>query len=166
MSQSDVVKGLKQLQHRLTILDFIGIPAGPFLRDWRENMKDEAIRNAPDWRHKIVESLRGQQDSAKFPLWARVFTEVPEARWTEYGTGLLSEDPLSPRQRYFPPPERLREWAEDHGMDPYDLAVGIHARGGTPPTHWMSDAERAADAKMSAQMGRFARRVEIQAEII
>src|SRR5438105_3325663 len=99
---SEIIKNLKRMQKRLRDVDFISTPTGPFLREWREDFRQEAIQRAPDWRHRIIDSLRSAQDSKKFPLWARVYSEAPEARWSDLGTGIFSEDPQSPKQRYFP----------------------------------------------------------------
>lgn len=161
--RSAVIKGLDKLQKRLTTSDFVTKPTGTFLRDWREDFKKEAIDRAPNWRGGIINAIQSGQDTKRFPLWARVFSDVPEARWMEYGTGELSEDPQSARQRYFPPPERLRDWSVDHNLDPYAVAFGIWQRGGTPPTHFFSDAERAADSSMNQRLSRFGRDIEIQA---
>lgn len=77
----------------------------------------------------------------------------------EYGTGELSEDPRSNRTAYFPPVERIRPWADDYGVDPFLIARGIFIAGGTPPTHFFSDAERAADARFNAKVMRFGRMI-------
>lgn len=164
--RSRVVKGLAKLDKRLSTSDFAAIPSGAFLRDWREDLRSEAIDRAPNWRGGIISALQANQDTNKFPLWARVFIDSPEARWSEYGTGILSEDPKSARQRYFPPPERLRDWSEDKNLDPYVVALGIHERGGTPPTHFFSDAERAADSSLNQRLSRFGVAIEKQAGIV
>lgn len=161
--RSEVVKGMAKMQKRLTTADFVTPPAGEFLRSWREDLREEAINRAPRWRGEIIDALMSAQDTSRFPLWARVFTDVDEARWSEYGTGILSEDPKSAHQPYFPPPGRLRAWADDHGLDPYTVARGIYQRGGTPPTHFFSDAERAADARFNAKISRFGRNIETEA---
>lgn len=158
------IQGLAQLQKRLTTQDFAAAPAGAFLRDWQEDVKSEALDRAPNWRGGIVRAIQANQDTKKFPLWARVFSDAPEARWSEYGTGILSEDPRSNRRPYMPPPERVAAWANYYGLDPYAVALGILERGGTPPTHFFSDAERAADKTMVARLSRFGRDIEYQAE--
>jgi hypothetical protein len=163
--RSVYMEGLSKIQRRLTTQDFVQIPTGAFLRDWREDLREEAIDRAPIWRREIVGSLESQQDTAKFPLWARVFSDVPQSRWAEYGTGILSEDPNSARERYFPPVDRVRDWAEDHGVEPFVLAQSIFDKGGTPPTHFFSDAERAADARFLGKLERFGRAIERQAGI-
>lgn len=162
--RSAVIKGLDKLNKRLTTQDFVHNPAGDFLREWRETVKSEAISNAPKWRGDIIAALEANQDSRRFPLYARVFSDAPEARWSEYGTGALSEDPKSRHQAYRPPPERLRDWAATYGLDPYAVARGIYERGGTEPTHFFSDAERTADRKMNGMLMRFGKGIEFQAE--
>ena len=161
---SEAVKGLKKLEKRLSDPDWVQRPAGAFLRDWREDFKSEAIERAPDWRGGIKRSIRSSQDTAKFPLYARVFSDDPAARWMEYGTGLLSEDPQSAHRRYFPSPAGLRDWSEDHGLNPWAVAHGIWERGGLAPRHFFRDAERAADANFNAHMAAFARDIQRQAE--
>lgn len=160
--RSAVIKGLDKMGKRLTTQDFIAKPTGTFLRDWRENLKREVLDRVPRNTGGLAEVIESIQDSARFPLFARVFAEDPKARWLEYGTGELSEDPKSPKMAYFPPPERLRDWAGDG--DPYALAYSIWRAGGTPPTHFFSDAERAADAAFSAQVARFGRNIGKEAE--
>lgn len=160
------ISGLSKMQKRLSTYDFVAVPTGTFLRDWREDLKNEAIDRAPDWRGEIIRSLMSNQDTNKFPLWARVFADTPHARWAEFGTGELSEDPKSPKQAYFPPPEALRDWSASKGLDPYLVALGIFERGGTPPTHFFSDAERAADARFQSKIMRFGKAIERQAAIV
>lgn len=157
------IKGLPKLKKRLTTEDFVAKPTGFFLREWREDLRDEAIDRAPNWRGGIVRALQSNQDTAKFPLWARVFSEAPEARWAQYGTGILSEDPNSGRQRYFPPVEGVRDWSSDHDLEPFLVARGIFNRGGTPPTHFFSDAEKAADSRFSQKLMRFGKAIEVEA---
>lgn len=163
--RSKVIQGLDKLNKRLTEVDFMQKPAGAFLRDWREDFKAEAIDRAPIGATRgIISAIQMAQDTKRFPLWAQVFTEAPQARWSEYGTGLLSEDPQSAHQRYRPPASRIRDWAEHHGLDAFAVAEGIYNRGGTPPTHFFSDAERAADSRMNERLMRFGREIEREAE--
>ena len=158
------IKNLAKLNQRLTEADFIAKPSGAFLRDWREDLRSEALDRAPKWLGGIHRALMSAQDTKKFPLWARVFSEAPEARWTEYGTGRLSEDPRSSRTAYFPPVDRIRPRSEDKGLDPYAVALGIFERGGTPPLRWFSDAERSADSRLNSKMMRFGKMIEAEAE--
>ena len=155
MSKSAVMRGLDKMQKRLKTKDFVAKPAGPFLRDWREDVKQEAIARAPRWKENLVGSIQSAQDSAKFPLWARVYSDSPHARWADLGTGVLSEDPESAKQAYFPPPEALEPWAQDHGSTGYLVARGIFIAGGTEPTHFFRDAYAAANDRMNAKLGRF-----------
>lgn len=166
MSKSEVIRGLEAMQRRLKELDFIAVPAGPFLRNWREDFREAAIDLAPRWKGDVVDSIMSAQDTAKFPLWSRVFSDAPQARWSQYGTGLLSEDPDSAKQRYFPSIEGVREWAEDHGYTAYEVALGIYRRGGTPPTNFFSKAADAANSRMNERLGRFAGGIERQAGIL
>lgn len=163
--RSLVMKGLDRIQQRFTDPEWIQVPAGTFLRDWREDMRQEAIERAPRYTEELVRAIESAQDTRKFPLWARVFADVPQARWAEYGTGLLSEDPDSAKQAYFPNIEGIRNWAIDHGLDPYMVALGIFERGGTPPTHFFSDAERAADLNFNIRISRFGQDVEARVKV-
>jgi hypothetical protein len=160
------IRGMQVMQKRLTTADFVQAPAGEFLRSWKEDLKNEAVKRAPKWRGDLARTIQMSQDTAKFPLWSRVFFDAPQARWMEYGTGTLSEDPKSARQRYFPPVDRIRDWSIDHGIEPYLLARGIFERGGTPPTHFFSDAEQAADAGFNSRLSRFGKDIERQAGIV
>ena len=161
--RSKIIQNLDKLNKRLTTADFMQRPSGAFLRNWKEDFREEAIDRAPKWHGDILRAIQTAQDTKRWPLWARVFSEAPQARWAEYGTGLLSEDPKSAKTRYFPPAERLRDWSMDHGLDPYVVALGIFNRGGTPPTHFFSDAERAADSRMNERLIRFGRAIEYEA---
>lgn len=158
---TSTIKGLPKMLKRLSDPTWVSKPAGVFLREWREDLKDEAIDRAPEWRGGIKSAIVGNQDTARFPLWARVFSEAPQARWVEFGTGALSEDPKSSHVPYFPPFTEgpLREWADSKGLDPYLVARGIFRAGGTPPTHFFSDAERATDSRFNTKMTRFGRAV-------
>lgn len=164
--RSAIIKNLDKMNQRLTTQDFVAKPSGPFLRDWREDVRSEALDRAPEWKGNIRSSILSQQDSKRWPLWARVFSDVPQARWMEYGTGELSEDPLSPQRAYFPSVEGVRDWAESKGFDPYLLALSIQEKGGTPPLRFFRDAERAADARLNAKLMRFGRAIEAQAAIV
>lgn len=161
--RSEVMKGLDRMSQRLTTQDFIGKPTGAFLRDWKEDLKREAVQRAPEWQHNLKDTILNAQDTRRFPLWARVFTDSPQGRWTEYGTGLLSEDPDSAHQRYFPSVEGVRSWAEDKGWDPFQLALHIYNMGGTAPLHWFSDAEEAADSHLADKMSMWGTRIENEA---
>lgn len=160
---SEHIKNLNRLLKRLSDPDWIERPAGSFLHQWREDFRREAAAGAPYWMGDLKASIESLQDTAKFPLYARVFTDEPQGRWMEYGTGLLSEDPLSAHHAYFPPPAALEPWATDHGLNAWAVAAGIHARGGTEPRHFFRDAEQAADRSFNRYMAGFARGIEFYA---
>lgn len=162
--RSDVMKGLDKIQQRLTTTDFVAKPTGPFLRDWKENLRAEVLDRVPRYTGGLAEVIFSAQDSKRFPLYARVFSDEPKARWLEYGTGELSEDPSSPKVAYHPPSSGVRDWADHLGVEPWVIAHGIFLAGGTPPTHFFSEAEQAADAAFASQMMRFGRNIGVEAE--
>jgi hypothetical protein len=163
--RSEIMAGLDKMNKRLKEQDFIAVPSGPFLRDWREDFKREAIKRAPRWTGELQKTIEMAQDTKKFPLWARVFSDSKVARWSNFGTGLLSEDPQSAKQRYFPPPAALAQWSSDHNLDPGAVAYGIFMRGGTPPTRFFSMAADAANASMNERLARFTTGIERQAAV-
>lgn len=160
MARSKVLKGLDKLEARLTDPDWVQKPAGDFLRRWRDDMRRYAAEHMPVWKGEGKAEIESAQDTAKFPLYARVFSNAPQVRWMTYGTGLLSEDPLSKRQRHSPPVEALRPWAEDHGLEPYLVAKSIRDRGGIAPRRFWQDAEKHADQNFNRYLSNFARDIE------
>lgn len=156
------IEGLDKLQRRFDTMDFVAPGAEQFLRDWSEGVKEEAQRNVPVFHGDTRDSIDAEVKGGQFPTEASV--SVGEAgRWREYGTGELSEDPKSPRRPYFPPPERLRDWAQSKGRDPYEVAYGIWRSGGTPPTHFFSDAAETVERKMPGMLQRFGGKIEFDA---
>lgn len=157
------VEGLDRLNKRLDSADFVTPGADKFLRDWSDRVKKEAQKTVRVFRGETKDSITAEVDRSKFPRWAEVFSEDPKARWLQYGTGALSEDPKSAKRAYFPPPENLRDWAASKGLDPYTVAQGIFSRGGTPPTHFFSDAVDSVGKDMSGLLSRFGGQIEFDA---
>lgn len=63
------------------------------------------------------------------------------ARWMEFGTGLLSEDPRSSKKRHWPPAAALEEWARRHGFESGAIVAHIIGRrGGLKPRRFLRDA--------------------------
>lgn len=160
MARSKYVKGLDKLESRLSEPDWIEKPAGSLLRKWRDDVRAYVVEHVPVWRGESKAEFESEQDTAKFPLWARVFSNSPQARWMEYGTGLLSDDPKSAHRRYFPNILGITPWSLDHGLVPYLVAKGIYDRGGIAPRHYFRDAEAHADANLNRYLGAFAREIE------
>lgn len=158
------IRNMDKLRRRLSQPDWVEKPAGSFLQEWRSFLQKEAAANAPVWHEVLRKSIRSAQDTRRFPQWARVFADSPEAEPMEYGTGLLYDGPGGPHQRYFPPPSKLREWSQSKGLNEYAVARGIWLRGGLEPRHYFRDAEQAADAHLNAWMATFARNIEHHAE--
>jgi len=158
------IQGLNRLVDRFRTLDFLGRGARDFLRDWSDQVRDNAVRNAPRFRGDLARSIETElEGNGRIPTGARVYSDDPKARWLDLGTGLLSEDPHSARRAYFPPPDRLRDWATGHGLDPYLVARGIFMRGGTPPTHFFTDAVEEANRNLSRGLARFGKDIEYDA---
>ncbi len=161
---SEVIKGLSKLQRRLSDPDWVSEPAGSFLQEWRHDLQQEAADRAPFWRGDIKHSIQTTQDTKRFPLWARVFSDEPHAAFMEYGTGLLYDGPGGSHERYFPSPLGLAPWAASKGLNPWAVAQGIYQRGGLEPRHFFRDAERASDAHLNRFLSQFAANIERQAE--
>jgi len=94
-----------------------------------------------------VDSGRGRAsmthvvDQAEPPLWTQVGTNLLHMRWMNWGTGLLSIDPESSRQRHWPPGEALDVWASRHGFESgSQVARRIGMRGGLKPRKFMEEA--------------------------
>lgn len=151
-----LIKNFSRLDARLSSPDWIEKPSGSLLHSWRDDLRADAAAHAPVWKGTLKGAIQSQQDTAKFPLWARVFSDAPEARWSEFGTGLLSDDPASSHQRYFPSPLGLTPWSDSKGLNPFAVAEGIYQRGGIAPRHFFRDAEQRADAKLNAYLARMA----------
>lgn len=157
------ISGLPGLLRRFRTQDFMGRGARELLRDWSEEIRDEARGNARIFTGDMKNSILAEIDGGHFPKWARVYSDNPKVRWMEYGTGELSEDPKSSHTAYFPPPENLRDWSSSKGLDPNAVAAGIFARGGTPPTHFFSDAMTKAVDNLRPRIERFGATIEFDA---
>lgn len=154
------IERLPGLLKRFRTIDFVARPASEFLRDWADAQREEIEDRIPIWTGETKDSFYLEIDQGAFPKWARIVSDDPRARWLEYGTGALSEDPYSSHEPYFPPPEALRDWADGHGLDAYTVAFGIFQRGGTKPTHFLSDAMEVANERLGSQLQRFGQMIE------
>jgi len=157
------IERLPGLLKRFRTIDFVARPARTFLRDWADESVKEIRKNAPTFSGEMVDSFQIEIGPGAFPKYASVFSDNPKTRWREYGTGALSEDPLSAHQAYFPPPENLREWSSAKGLDPYSVAVGIFRAGGTPPTHFVSNAMENLNSRLGPRLNRFGMMIETEA---
>lgn len=109
-------------------------------------------------------SITNETDESAFPKYARVGSNLNKARWGEYGTGLLSEDPDSKHERYFPPPAALEDWALRHGfMSGGEVAFLIWKKGGTEPRRFLRDAAKESAGKIDGYLGIMAKEIEAEA---
>lgn len=158
--------GFDQFERRMTNPTWASKPAGDFLRRWVDFYRDVARRRAPVWRGRLRRSIKRQMDTAKFPLWARVFSDVPSAPFMEYGTGTRSDGPNARHRVHWPPARALNPWAQAHGFGPrggFLVARKIGMRGGLEPRHFFRDAERAADRKLNGWLATMAKEMEAEA---
>lgn len=162
MTPKVTIRGFDRLERRFTHPDWVEKPTGEFLRAWQETFKAAAVKRAPGG---IAKTIRGERDSKRFPLWARVFSSHPGAEPLEWGTGLRSESPKSSRARHYPPPSALREWSRSRGLNEFAVARAIYNRGGLEPRRFFRDAEKVADRQLNAMLATFARNIERQAEL-
>jgi hypothetical protein len=151
------IHGLPELLRKLDADKLAGKPAQNFLNRWRLSTEADAKRGAPVWRGLTRQSITSEIDDGGFPRAARVGSNQLSARWAEYGTGLLSEDPESSHRRYFPPAAALEAWALDHGfMSGGEVAFLIWRAGGTKPTRYLRTAAEESKGKIPGwltQMG-------------
>ena len=157
------IQHLPGLLKRFRTLDFVARPATDFIRDWSSAMYQEIIDTAPTFRGDLKSSFYINIESSYIPKFGQVYSDDPKARWLEYGTGELSEDPQSSQAAYFPPPSRLRDWSSAHGMDPYVVALGIFRRGGTRPTHFLSNATDAVNSRIGVMVTNLGQMIELEA---
>lgn len=148
VSAGTTIVGLKQIRKRLSEPTWVEKPAGSFLSVWRTFAQQDAVENAPEWHGDLKRSIATAQDTSRFPLWARVYSDLDYAEFMEEGT-----------KPHWPPIEAVREWAEEHGIEPYLVARSI-AEHGTEPRHFFADAEQAADQHINAWMAAFAANIE------
>ena len=154
------IERLPNLLTRFRTLDFVVIPAREFVREWGEAVKKEAEGRVSVFTGGTKDSFQIEIGPGKIPKYGQVYSDDPRARWLEYGTGALSEDPASSHQPYMPPISGVRDWADAKGLDPYTVALGIFRRGGTPPTHFMSDSIDNVNNRLNPMIGRFGRMIE------
>src|SRR5215217_5791643 len=131
MSEPIRIHGIPELLRKLDHPEWVGGPMGAFLDRWRFAVQRQAVANFTrgpgGWidTGATRQSITSERDTDAMPAWARVGSNKDTARWGEFGTGLLSEDPESSRRRYFPPPAALAPWAAKKGLDPFLVARSI-----------------------------------------
>jgi hypothetical protein len=148
------IHGLDKLERKLRYPTWAAGPAGRLLDKWRFSTERGAKANIRRgiggwlWKGGVRRSLTSERDQATFPHWARVGSNLQTARWGEFGTGLLSEDPDSKKTRHWPPTEALRPWADAHGMDAFLVARSIGRRGGLEPRRFLRNAADASEKRI------------------
>lgn len=159
--ESIEVRGLPELLRKLDPAKLAGKPAQNFLNRWRFSTEADAKRGVPVWKGLTRQSLTSEIDEGAFPRSARVGSNQPTARWMEYGTGLLSEDPESSHRRYFPPPAALDEWALAHGfLSGGQVAAIIWRKGGTEPRRFLRTAAENSTGKIPSFLTQMAKEIE------
>ena len=176
------IVGLRELVKKLD--GRLGVPeAGRrFLSRWALSVQGDTVRNMKrgkgGWvwkshtRRSITHAIDGE--SGKIPAGARVGSNQETARWGEFGTGLLSEDPKSTKRRHWPPSAPLEAWAAAHGIEPVlskrdghvietpgeIVAAAIGLRGGIKPRRFLRTAARDNARKIPGWVNTFAHDIE------
>lgn len=173
------IEGLDELMGLLHKPEWFWRPAGRFLDRWRFDVEGGAKRNITrgpgGWADTgdTRRSLTSERDKGREPVWAAAGSNKPAARWGDYGTGLLSEDPESKHQRHWPPAKALEPWAKKHKIpdrnnpDRFltgaDIARIIGMRGGLAPRRFLRDAAAATEKRVPEFMQLMAKDVEQEA---
>lgn len=166
MSDPVRIHGLPDLLKKLDA--GLGVPeaAAGLLDRWRFFVERRAKGNIKRgsggwlWHGGTRRSITSERDQSHFPTSARAGSNLDTARWGEFGTGLLSEDPESAGRRYFPPPQALEPWARAHNWNPYLLARHIYQKGGTEPRRFLRNAADEAERQIPGWLGGMARDIE------
>lgn len=164
------IHGMNELIRKLEHPNWAYGPMGNLLDRWRLSTQRGAVANMKRGPGGWVDtgetrrSLTSERDAATPPIWARVGSNLKKARWGEYGTGLLSDDPESSHRRYFPPPAALDRWAKKHGFaSGWVVANAIYRKGGTEPRHFLRDASEASKAKIPGWLSTMSKEIEAEA---
>lgn len=160
------IRGMPELLRKLNQPKWAAVPGGRFLDAWTKTALTEVRQNVHAsffWHGDVEGSFRADRDRSFFPTWATVGSDDPVARFGEYGTGELSEDPESSHRAYFPNVLALTPWAEEKGISPFLVARAIFRKGGTEPRHFLRDAVEEANRQMPRLLSRFAGEIETEA---
>jgi hypothetical protein len=158
------LEGDDELIHKLRYPGWAAAPMRSFFDRWRfatERGTKANIKRGPGgwlWKADTRRSFTSETDPAKFPHWARVGSMT--ARWGDFGTGILSEDPESAKTRYFPPIEAVQQWADDHDKIAYFVALGIYERGGIAPRRFLREAAKASSGRIDGWVAQAADEME------
>lgn len=173
--------GLEDLHGKLQEPEWVERPARRFLESWGSRVEREAKANVSNlgrgpgsWLDtaETRKSLTHEVDNAALPLFARAGSNLMKARWGDLGTGLLSEDPESPKRRHWPPASALERFVakkqpkdrEGRLLTAADVARAIGMRGGLAPRRFLRDADETVAAELPGMVKDFAKDIEKEAE--
>jgi hypothetical protein len=173
MSDDVHLIGFDNLDSKLRNPKWISRPLGDFFDTWRLAVQHQAVANIKrgpgGWINTgdTRRQLTSERDTATFPVWARVGwmqgSALLKARWGEYGTGTLSEDPLSSHKRHWPPTSALEKWATKRGLNAFLVARAIGRRGGIAPRRFLRDAVATTEPKIGGWLATMAKAIEAEA---
>jgi hypothetical protein len=110
------------------------------------NILEKAVKaNAPVDGGQTRASFHTQVRDLGTDVIGSVGTNLKQAWFMEYGTGLLSDAPNATHKRHWPPGAALEVWASRHGFGKgggYIVARIIGLRGGLAPRRFMRNALR------------------------
>lgn len=110
----------------------------------------------PTWRNELKNSITAKTARSGTTVIGEAKTGVPWAAPIEVGTG-----PQGPRgQRYFPPVENVRAWAEAKGLDARDVAYNIYIKGTKPHYFAAETAKELIQNDVVKAVGEFFREFE------
>jgi len=181
------LEGLEELILKLKHPVWVAVPMRGLLDSWRFKVQRQAVANMKRGKGGWVDTgetrkgITSAIDDAALPLWARAGSNLDKARWGEYGTGKLSEDPESDKGPHWPPPEELQVWALKHGFkDDVDkegnpvgniwrtaggkVSKAIGIRGGLEPRRFLRDATDEIEKQIPALIDAAIAQIEAEAE--
>ena len=179
---SDDVKaiGFEHLEKVLEQPTWATEPLGVMMDTWRFAVQRGTVRKFKrgpgGWMNKAEDrrSITSERDMSIFPSWARAGSNSKTFRWGEFGTGLLSEDPKSKKQRHWPPGSALDEWAKRKKiprkdgkgvLTGRDIAAIIGLRGGLEPRRYLRTTAKEVEPKIPGWLNRMAKAIERAAAI-
>ena len=169
MSDNIRLIGEDELRRKLSNPSWVTGPLGEFFDKWRFATQRQAVANIKRGRGGWLDtggtrqSITSERDEGTIPQYARVGSNKPTARWGEFGTGLLSEDPEATRKRHWPPSAALEPWARKHGTTGFLVARAIGLRGGLAPRRFLRDAAETTEPKITGWLAQAARDIETEA---
>lgn len=163
--------GFDNLDDALKNPKWVTRPLGKLFDTWRFEGQRETVKNFKrgpggwmDTTH-TRRTVTSERDDSEWPTWARFGSNDDRARWGEYGTGLLSEDPKSSHRRHWPPAHALDKWALKHGFaSGFIVARIIGTRGGLKPRRMFRDANATITPKLGGWLATMAREIEDAAD--